>query len=67
MKRLKFKAIARFVRVVFPPFQKPGGEQPVYKVELYGCPDDGKTKDKANKGKYKNDFLGSYMRQNVSY
>ncbi|XP_078361523.1 uncharacterized protein LOC144645865 [Oculina patagonica] len=46
MKSLKFTATARFVRVVLPPFQKPGGEQPVYKVELYGCPADRITKGK---------------------
>ncbi|XP_078361522.1 venom prothrombin activator pseutarin-C non-catalytic subunit-like [Oculina patagonica] len=50
MRRLKFTATARFVRVIFPPFQKPGGEQPVYKVELYGCLDDGNAKGKAKKG-----------------
>ena len=66
MRRLKFTATARFVRVVLPPFQNPGGEQPVYKVELYGCPDDGKTNGKAKKGKYKNDCLGKYVRQNLS-
>ncbi|XP_078360937.1 uncharacterized protein LOC144645292 [Oculina patagonica] len=49
MKSLKFPATARFVRVILPPFQKPGGEQPVYKVELYGCPDDGITKGKVKK------------------
>ncbi|KAL9979550.1 hypothetical protein ACROYT_G017228 [Oculina patagonica] len=49
MKSLKFTATARFVRFVLPPFQKPGGEQPTYKVGLFGCPDDGKTKGKAKK------------------
>lgn len=50
IKIFKFTAIARFVRFVLPPFQKPGGEQPVYKVELYGCP--GKTNGKGKKGNY---------------
>ena len=50
IKIFKFTAIARFVRFVLPPFQKPGGEQPVYKVELYGCL--GKTNGKGKKGKY---------------
>ena len=53
MKRLKFTATARFVRLLFPPFQHPGGEQPTYKVGLYGCSDKGKTKGKAMKGKGK--------------
>ena len=53
MKSLKFTATARFVRFVLPPFQNPGGEQPVYKVEVYGCQDDGKTERKAKKGEDK--------------
>ncbi|KAL9981343.1 hypothetical protein ACROYT_G010034 [Oculina patagonica] len=44
MKRLKLTATARFVRVILPPFQKRRGEQPVYKVGLYGCLDNGITK-----------------------
>ena len=50
MKIYKFSATARFVRFVLPSFQKPGGEQPVYKAELYGCPDEGKTNGKGKKG-----------------
>ena len=46
IKIFKFTTIARFVRFVLPPFQKPGGEQPVYKVELYGCPEKTNGKDK---------------------
>lgn len=52
MKIFKFTATARFVRFVLPPFQETGKEQPVYKVELYGCPDEGKTNGKSKKGKY---------------
>lgn len=51
IKIFKFTTTARFVRFVLPPFQNPGGEQPVYKVELYGCPDEGKTNGKGKKGK----------------
>lgn len=53
IKIFKFTATARFVRFVLPPFQKPGKEQPVYKVELYGCPDEEKTNGKSKKGKDK--------------
>jgi len=53
IKILKFTAIARFVRFVLPPFQKPGGKQPVYKVELYGCPEEKRANGKGKKGNYK--------------
>lgn len=51
MKRLKSTTIARFVRLVVPPFQNPGGDQPTYKAELYGCLDDAEARGKAKKGK----------------
>lgn len=51
MKIFKFTATARFVRFVLPPFQETGKEQPIYKLELYGCPDEGKTNGKGKKGK----------------
>ena len=51
LKIFKFTATARFVRFVLPPFQpKPGEEQPAYKVEFYGCPDEGKTNGNGKKG-----------------
>ncbi|KAJ7387006.1 hypothetical protein OS493_003969 [Desmophyllum pertusum] len=47
MRGFKFKATARFVRFVLPPFDKrlkAGEELPSYKVELFGCSDTGKAK-----------------------
>ena len=51
IKIFKFTAAARFVRFVLPPFQKPGEEKPVYKVELFGCLDEGKRSGNGKKGK----------------